>query len=189
MIWIEIILIAMGLSVDSLVASAAGGAVMQQQYKRIITKMPLVFALCQGVMTVFGYFVGKGMNGLIQSFDHWVAFALLFFLGSRMIYCRLKGGEENEKAGFDPSSMRVLLGLGIATSIDAAAIGISLAIMNTPIAQTALIIMLTTFLFSLAGVVVGGKLGSKFDSKVLEIIGGIVLIAIGAKILIDHLTA
>ena len=186
MSWIEIVLIAVGLSVDSFVASATGGAIMQRQYKRILVKMPVVFALCQGVMTAFGYFVGRGMSDLIRSFDHWVAFGLLFFLGSKMVYGRLKGGEA-EKASFDPTSKRVLLGLGIATSIDAAAIGISLAILNTSIIQTSAVITLTTLLFSAAGVIVGGKLGSKFDSKVLEIVGGIVLIGIGVKILCEHL--
>lgn len=186
MYWIEIVLIAVGLSVDSLVASVAGGAVMKDQYKRIIWKMSLTLALCQGIMTVGGYFLGVGMSELIQSCDHWIAFILLCYLGVKMIYNRLKNKKE-EKCTFDPSDMKVLFGIGVATSIDAAAVGISLAVLNTPILPASLIITATTLLFSLFGICMGSRFGKKFKSGTLEIFGGLVLIAIGIKILVEHL--
>ncbi|MDD6210714.1 MAG: manganese efflux pump MntP family protein [Bacteroidales bacterium] len=183
---IEIVLIAVGLSVDSFVVSVTGGAVMKEQYRRIIWKMAAIFALCQGVMTALGYFLGVGMSGLIQSYDHWIAFVLLFYLGSKMIYERLKN-KGGDNCIFDPLRPRVLWGLGIATSIDAAAVGISLAMLNTPILSAFLVVSAATFLFSFFGVFLGGRFGKKVNSKAIEIIGGLVLISIGIKILVEHL--
>ena len=186
MYWIEIVLIAIGLSVDSLIASVTAGAMMKDQYKYIIWKMSLTLAFCQGIMTVLGYFLGVGMSELIQSCDHWIAFILLCYLGTKMIYARLKNKKE-EKCTFDPSNMKILFGIGIATSIDAAAVGISLAVLKTPILSAFLIIAITTLLFSILGIFMGSRFGKNFKSGTLEIFGGLVLIAIGIKILVEHL--
>ena len=185
MLYVEMVLLAIGLAMDSLAVSVTGGALAQQRcgfYN--IFKVASVMALFQAGMTLIGFFAGKGFERYIEAFDHWVAFALLLYLGGKMIYDSTR--EEEEECRFDIFRWRTLCGLGVATSIDALAVGISLAIIKAPIVIQTVIIGLVTFAFAAFGVFFGNRVGGRIDLK-LDLIGGIILIGIGARILIEHL--
>lgn len=184
MLFIEILLIAVGLSMDSLAVSVTGGAVIRNCTAGNIVKIAAVLGLFQASMTAIGYLVGMGFEKYICAFDHWIAFALLLYLGGKMIYDSQK--DDGEDCKYNPLCNKTLCGLGIATSIDALAVGISLAILKTPILLEAATIGVVTFTISAFGVYFGSRFGRKVDLK-LELIGGIILIAIGSKILVEHL--
>ena len=185
MLYVEMVLLAIGLAMDSLAVSVTGGALAQQRcgfYK--VFKVASVMALFQAGMTLIGFFAGKGFERYIEAFDHWVAFALLLYLGGKMIYDSTR--EEEEECRFDIFRWRTLCGLGVATSIDALAVGISLAIIKAPIVIQTVIIGLVTFTFAAFGVFFGNRVGGRINLK-LDLIGGIILIGIGTRILIEHL--
>lgn len=179
----EIILLAIGLSMDSLAVSVTSGSIIKTCSMRNVLKIGIIFAAFQAGMTVTGYLCGIGFRQLIEAFDHWIAFILLLYLGGKMIKDSFSEKEEDEKV--NPLCMKTLCGLGIATSIDALAVGISLALLKTPLVPVASIVAIVTLIFSMSGVVLGHNIGRKIDLK-LDLIGGIILIAIGAKILIEH---
>ena len=178
MLYIEVLLLAIGLSMDSLAVSVTGGTAGN------IIKIASVLGIFQAGMTVIGYTMGLGFEKYICAFDHWIAFTLLLYLGGKMIYDSTK--EEEEDGKFDPLCNRTLCGLGIATSIDALAVGISLAILKSPLLLQASTIGVVTFAISAFGVYFGNRFGKRIDLK-LDLIGGLILIGIGTKILIEHL--
>lgn len=185
MLYIEVLLLAIGLSMDSLAVSVTGGAVLKHNCTAgNILKIATVLGVFQGGMTVIGYTVGLGFEQYICTFDHWIAFILLLYLGGKMIYESTKDEEEDSK--FDPLCNRTLCGLGVATSIDAMAVGISLALLKSPLLLQASTIGVVTFVISAFGVYFGNRFGRKIDLK-LDLIGGLILIGIGAKILLEHL--
>ena len=183
MSFIEILLLAIGLSMDSLAVSVTGGAVIRNCKPRHIIKIGLVMGIFQAGMTLGGYLAGMSFKKYITAFDHWIAFLLLLYLGGKMIYESTKKKEEDCKS--NPLCNKTLCGLGIATSIDALAVGISLACLESAIALEALTIGIVTFVISAFGVYFGNRFGRKIDLK-LDLIGGVILIIIGAKILIEH---
>ena len=168
---IEIVLLAIGLSMDSLAVS-------------VMVKIGSFMGITQATMTVLGYLAGVGFQKYITAFDHWIAFVLLLYLGGKMIYDSTQ--EEDEDCKTNPLCNKTLFGLSIATSIDALAIGISLAILKSDIVIQASLIGIVTFLMSAFGVYFGSRFGRKVDLK-LDLLGGLILIGIGAKILIEHL--
>ena len=168
MSFLEIVLLAVGLSMDSLAVSVTGGALIQNYRHHHMLKIGCVMGIFQAGMTIAGYLAGMSFKKYITAFDHWIAFLLLLYLGGKMIY------------------ESTLCGLGIATSIDALAVGISLACIESAIALEALTIGIVTFLFSAFGVYFGNHFSRKIDLK-LDLIGGLILIGIGTKILIEHL--
>ena len=184
MSFIEIVLLAVGLSMDSLAVSVTGGALIQNYKHRHMLKIGLVMGVFQAGMTLAGYLAGLGFKKYITAFDHWIAFVLLLYLGGKMIYESTQDKEEDSKT--NPLCYKTLCGLGVATSIDALAIGISLACLESAIALEALTIGVVTFLISAFGVRFGNHFGRKIDLK-LDLIGGLILIAIGTKILIEHI--
>ena len=135
-------------------------------------------------MFLLGWRLGVNFRELIADFDHWLAFILLSSIGGKMIYESLQS--EADKPKFNPLDFTTLLGLAIATSIDALAAGLGLSLLNIPIIYEATLIGVITFLLSFAGVFIGHKIGNKLNNKI-EIMGGLILIAIGSKILIEHL--
>lgn len=141
-------------------------------------------AIFQAGMCFIGWFGGSQIRFLIEQFDHWIAFALLLFLGIKMLREALS--PDDEKACFDPLNIRVLVGLSLATSIDALAVGVGFAFIDTNMTALLLVVGLITFLFVMTGILIGKKAGSKLGKR-MEIIGAIILIAIGCKILIEHL--
>lgn len=186
MLYYEIVLIAIGLSMDSLAVSATCGAVMQKCSVWSTIRIASILALFQAAMTVIGYMAGIGFEQYIKSFDHWIAFFLLLYLGGKMIYDSFHPEEDEDDCQCRSISNRSLCGMGVATSIDALAVGISLAILESPLLSLAVIIAIVTFLFSAAGVYFGCHMGKRMDIK-LELIGGLILVGIGTKILLEHL--
>lgn len=184
MLFIEILLLAVGLSMDSLAVSVTGGAVIRNCTAGNIIKIATVLGLFQATMTAIGYLMGMGFEKYICAFDHWIAFILLVYLGGKMIYDGMKDDDDDCK--FNPLCTKTLCGSGIATSIDALAVGISLAILKTTILLEAATIGVVTFVFSAFGVYFGSRFGRKVDLK-LDLIGGVILVAIGSKILIEHI--
>lgn len=186
MLFFEIILIAVGLSMDSLAVSVACGAAMKRCPVAGVLRIAVVLGLFQAGMASAGYIAGAGFYNYIRDYDHWIAFILLLFLGCKMIY----EGTRPDKAGSESECKeignRMLFGLGIATSIDALAVGISLALLNTPLLTLALAIGIVTLLFSATGVYFGYHFRKKANIK-FDLIGGLILIGIGIKILTEHL--
>lgn len=179
---ISILLIAVGLAMDSLAVSISGGIVMRPFCMRQSLRLALTMGIFQGGMTLLGWLMGVSFNSYITAFDHWIAFILLGFLGGKMIYESF-GEEETTISSF---STKTLLTLGVATSIDALAVGVSMAFLKTSIYFPAFIIGFVTFALSLIGVISGYRFG-KIKGINVELFGGIILIAIGVKILIEHL--
>ena len=184
MTFIEILLLSIGLSMDSLAVSVTGGAVIKKCTFGNVAKIAMVMGIFQACFTIAGYLTGLGFQKYIQAFDHWIAFTLLLYVGGKMIYESTKA--ESEDCKFNPLCNKTLCGLAIATSIDALAIGISLALLNQPLLLLATTIGVVTIIISATGVYFGNHFGRKIDLK-LDLIGGLILIGIGTKILIEHL--
>lgn len=176
--------IAIGLSMDAMAVAAATGAAQKDLQVRSAFITAGFFGLFQAMMPVAGWFVGETIRGTISSFDHWVAFILLFLIGIKMIYESTKGNKTHNIKR--PLALSMLLLMAIATSIDAFAAGLSLSLLNTIIFIPALIIGLTTFTLAFISIFLGKKLGRVFGRR-METVGGIILIAIGIKILVEHL--
>ena len=151
-------------------------------------RMAAYFGGFQFVMPVAGWYAGDRMFAFIQNFDHWVAFGLLALIGGRMIYESFEMSEEEKACRPDQTQGRRLLLLALATSIDALAVGLSLGVVRTGIIYPAAIIGATSFVLTVAGAKLGPVVG-RVAGKRAELAGGLILIAIGAKILIEHLTA
>lgn len=181
MSFVTILLIAIGLSMDSLAVSISGGICMQPFCVRKSLKMAFVMGGFQGGMTWLGWILGTHFSSYINHLDHWIAFVLLIYLGGKMIYESFKE-EENSLISF---SNKILLTLGIATSIDALAVGVSMAFLKTSIWLPASVIAFTTFFLSFMGVICGFRFG-KIKGLKVELLGGFILIGIGIKILIEH---
>ena len=174
---LTIFLIAIGLSLDAFAVSIAAGAVMKYFNSGDALKMAFFFGAFQLVMPVVGWLSGLTLKNFISGVDHWIAFGLLLLIGCKMIYESFKIDKKNPGV-----NTMALLGLALATSIDALAVGLSLSFLKIAIAMPAIIIGTVTFLFSFFGVFVGHKFGRLFAGKI-EIAGGIVIIGIGIKIL------
>ena len=180
----EIILIAIGLAMDatavSLVAAASGYA----GDPRAVFRLSFHFGLFQFIMPILGWVLGRSVVDHIASVDHWVAFGLLLFVGARMIRSGVKPFEQELKK--DPSRGATLIMLSIATSIDALAIGLSIAILEVSIWYPSVIIGAVTSLLCLVAIRIGNRIGTRFGQR-MEIVGGVILIAIGLRILVSHL--
>lgn len=181
----ELALIAVGLSMDAFAVSICKGLKMQKLNGRQATVISLFFGGFQALMPLIGWLLGRQFEAYITNLDHWVAFVLLAFIGGKMALESFKKDDEElcETAKFD---MKELLILAVATSIDALAVGITFAFLKVDILTSICLIGVTTFVLSFAGVVIGHKFGAKFKSKA-ELAGGIILILIGLKILLEHL--
>ena len=183
MTFFEISLIAIGLSMDCFAVSVSFGTSRRLVWKDLII-MSLFFGVFQGMMTFMGWWVGDTLKQIIESVDHWVAFSILALIGIKMIMESFN--HEKERKLVDIRKIRILLSLSIATSIDALMTGVSFGFINVEIIGTTILIALVTFTVTL----IGGKLGEKvtfIPARRAELIGGIVLILIGAKILFEHL--
>jgi putative Mn2+ efflux pump MntP len=185
MYFVEILLLAVGLSMDSLAVSTAGGVVLRNYRPYCMLKIASVMALFQVGMTLIGFLLGDTFAEYIHDYDHWIAFALLVYLGGRMMYEGYYEKEKDDKP-FDPMRNKTLCGMGLATSIDALAVGISLALLHSPILTPLIVIGLVTFILSAFGVYFGSRFGGETRIN-LNIAGGLILVGIGCKILIEHL--
>jgi putative Mn2+ efflux pump MntP len=180
----EIIVIAIALSMDAFaVAITLGLSVKKLNIKQLLIP-GIYFGFFQALMPLIGYFGGNCFANKIQHLDHWITFIFLGFIGGKMI--KESFSKENKKVNKNPFLFITLLLLAVATSIDALAVGITFAFFEVNIWQTIIIIGVTTFCISIGGVKVGNIVGTKYKSKA-EFIGGVVLVILGVKILIEHL--
>ena len=181
---ITIIIIAVGLAMDAFAVSIVSGSACKQLKVKHAFRIAVFFGGFQALMPLIGALAGLSLKEYIANYDHWMAFGLLSAVGGKMVYesFKIKPAKEN----FDPSNIFILLVLSVATSIDALAIGVTLPLITSSIAAAVIIIGLVTFALSYLGVFIGKKFGHFFESKI-EAIGGLVLIALGLKILIEHL--
>lgn len=186
----ELFIIAVGLSMDAFAVAICKGLSVQKAKIRHMAITGLYFGIFQAGMPLIGYLVGKQFAQYITRFDHWIAFILLGLIGANMIREALSKEDENEECCDDKNSsfgFRAMLPMAVATSIDALAVGVSFALLpDVDIVPAVSFIGITTFAFSFAGVKIGNVFGAKFKSKA-ELAGGIILILMGLKILLEHL--
>lgn len=177
---------ALSLSMDAFAVSVADGARTRQQRLGRAFQLALTFGLFQALMPLIGWMVGLGFKDLISSADHWIAFGLLGLVGGRMIYADIGGKGEDEPQHLVPRGMATLLVLAVATSIDALVVGFSLTFLES-IFMPVFVIGLVTFFLCVAGAHLGQKYSHVAKGRV-QAIGGAILIGIGIKILIEHLS-
>lgn len=185
MTFFELFLIGIGLSMDAFAVSICKGLSMQKIDKKYTLCIGLFFGGFQALMPLTGYLLGSQFSGYIERFDHWIAFVLLALIGFNMIKESCEEEEEEEKP-YAGVNFKELLILAVATSIDALAVGVSFAFLGVHIAPAVTLIGCTTFVLTLVGVWVGNLFGSRYKSRA-ELTGGIILILIGVKILLEHL--
>lgn len=181
---VEIILIAVSLAMDAFAVSICKGLSMKKMDWKKAIIIGLYFGLFQGGMPLIGYLLGVGFEESIKFIDHWVAFGLLAFIGGNMIKEALSKKEDDEVD--DKVDFKTMVVLAIATSIDALAVGVTFAFLNVNIILAVSLIAIITFIISCIGVKLGNVFGDKYEKKA-ELTGGIVLILIGLKILLEHL--
>jgi len=180
---IEILLISIGLAMDAFAVSVCKGLAMKKMSWKKAIIIGLYFGIFQAVMPVIGYFLGTTFERFITNVDHWVAFILLVGIGINMVKEAFDKESENRNDNVDVKTMLVL---SIATSIDALAIGITFACLKIHIVMPVITIGLITFIISVIGVKIGNRFGDKYGKKA-EIMGGVILILLGIKILLEHL--
>lgn len=181
---LTIILLALGLSFDSFAVSVCSGLNLPHIRFFQAAKIAIFLAVFQAFMPLIGWMVGNSMKSLIEPVDHWIAFGLMTLIGGKMIIESFVSSEAREIK--NPLHLKVILMLSLATSIDALAVGFSFATFLDKILLAVIIIGLVTFIASMLGILLGKKTGPKI-SRYAEIIGGLILIFIGSKILIEHL--
>ena len=180
---IELFLIAVGLSMDAFAVSVCKGLAMPKCTFKKATIVGLWFGGFQALMPAIGYVLGAQFQETIASIDHWIAFVLLALIGGNMIHEALDNDEEEADASLDAKTMFLL---AVATSIDALAIGITFAFLKVNIIPAVCFIGIVTFIISFAGVKIGNVFGARYKNKA-EIVGGVILILLGLKILLEHL--
>ena len=187
-LFIELFLLGVGLSMDAFAVSVCKGLGMRKLDKKQALIIGLYFGGFQALMPLIGWLLGSQFQQYITRIDHWIAFILLGFIGGKMMVEAVREWNEEETvevmdAPIDHKNMFVL---AVATSIDALAVGITFAFLNTPIIEAITIIGITTMVLSIIGVIVGNFFGSRYKSKA-EFIGGLILVLLGLKILLEHL--
>lgn len=182
MSFMELFLIAVGLSMDAFAVAICKGLSMRKMSWKKASVIALYFGGFQAAMPLLGYFLGVQFRDKITSFDHWIAFALLAFIGINMI----RESHEEEEKKDDSIAFKTMVVLALATSIDALAVGVTFAFLKVEIVPAVSFIGVTTLLLSIAGVKIGNVFGSRYQSKA-EFAGGVILILIGIKILLEHL--
>jgi len=187
-LWMMIV-IAFGLAMDCFAVSLGIGASPSPCTPRSIFRLSFHFGLFQGGMTLLGWLLGSTVVNLIAGVDHWIAMLLLAWVGGRMIYEGFsKRGDQAEVECNDPTRGGSLVMLSVATSIDALGVGLSIALLNLDVLVSSLLIGLVSLALSIIGLLSGSQLGSRFG-KNMEVLGGLVLIGIGLRIVITHLIA
>lgn len=182
---LEILLIGIGLSMDAFAVSITNGLSCVNLKRSQMLADAVCFGVFQGIMPTIGFFLGKAFESYIRTFDHWIALILLGYIGGKMIYDSLK--RDDSDSGEYALTPKLLFTQGIATSIDALAVGVSFAALpDVNIAISALLICCTTFAFSLVGIVSGKRVGEKLGDRA-QLVGGLILVGIGLKIFIEHM--
>lgn len=182
---VELVLIAVGLSMDAFAVSVGKGLGMRRREHVQALALAATFGLFQGLMPLIGWLIGSQFAAVISAFDHWIAFGLLAIVGGRMLIDAFRADDDTESVA-SRLTVREILVLAVATSIDALAAGVGFAFLRLDIWTTVGLIAATTAGLSFVGVVVGHQFGSRFE-KPAQVAGGLILIAIGTKILLEHL--
>jgi putative Mn2+ efflux pump MntP len=180
------IIIAVGLAMDSFAVSLGIGTARRADNPRAVFRLAFHFGFFQGGMTLLGWLLGSTVAGLIAGFDHWLALGLLAWVGVRMIKEGFAKDGEESKFMEDPSRGRTLMVLCVATSIDAMAVGLSMAMINADVVFASLVIGVITLGLSLVGLLAGNGLGVRFGKR-MEVLGGLLLVGIGLRIVVTHL--
>lgn len=181
----ELILLSIGLGMDAFAVSVCKGISMKKMNWKKASLIGLYFGGFQAVMPILGYFFGTSFESFITNIDHWIAFILLVIIGAKMIQEAFQKDKDEDEYNED-ISVKTMLILSIATSIDALAVGITFAFLKVDLVLAVSLIGIITFILSVLGTKIGNRFGDKYKSKA-ELIGGIILILIGLKILLEHL--
>lgn len=184
--FISVLLIAIGLGMDALSVAVVAGISLGRPSRPAVWRMSGAFGFFQFAMPLAGWSAGRAVSGFIEAWDHWVAFGLLVIVGGKMIVEAFRDENAKEAPAADPTRGWTLLMLSVATSIDAMAVGLSLALLDAAILYPSIVIGITALAMTWVGMVFGGRIGSWLGRKV-EIAGGLILIGIGVKILVEHL--
>jgi putative Mn2+ efflux pump MntP len=182
--FLTVISIAFGLAMDAFAVAIASGVTMRELRIKHAFRIAFSFGLFQALMPFIGWLTGRGVREFVAGIDHWIAFALLSIVGVRMIYEAARIESPRSTEGI--LGLHLLLVLSVATSIDALVVGFGFAFLGVSILLPVLVIGIVTFVLSLGGAIVGSRIGHFFERKI-EILGGLILIAMGLKILIEHL--
>jgi manganese efflux pump family protein len=183
---VEIVVIAVGLAMDAFAVSLAAGAGRHVRHLRPALRLAFHLGLFQFLMPIVGWYLGATLAPAVAAFDHWVAFTLLCFVGGKMMCGSLSRGDAPSTA--DPSRGITLVSLSVATSIDALAVGISLAVLDVSIWYPSAVIGVITACLSALGIALGSRAGARLGRRT-ELIGGVLLVLIGLRILAEHLAA
>lgn len=181
----ELLLLAIGLSMDAFAVSVTNGLCNKKANWKGAVACGLCFGIYQGLMPTIGFALGKTFESLITSIDHYIALILLGFIGGKMLIDGIKNDEEEADNTIN-LTFSLLMVQGVATSIDALAVGVSFAALSVNIVSAALFICCTTFVFGFVGFFIGKRFGTILNNKA-QILGGIILIAIGVKIFVEHM--
>ena len=184
--WLSLLAVAVALAMDAFAVAVVAGLTLVPLTRRRVFRLAFHFGLFQALMPVAGWTAGQAVRSYIESVDHWVAFGLLLFVGGRMVLGAIGEGEERASRT-DPTKGWDLVLLSVATSIDAAAVGLSLGMVGSPILLPALVIGVVAAALTCVGMLLGRRIGTLWGQRV-EVIGGLVLIAIGIRIVIEHTT-
>ena len=184
---ITLFVLALGLSMDAFAVSISNSMCFSGLRRNEAALTSLSFGVFQGLMPVAGYFAGRAFADVVSAFDHWIAFVLLLFIGGKMVWDTLhEDGKEEEEFANERLDLKELLLMAVATSIDALAMGITFAFLSVSIGKASGLIGCTTFVISALGVFIGNRFGAKYKDKA-SLTGGIILILIGCKVLLEHL--
>ena len=183
--FLTILGIAVGLGMDAFAVAIAVGTRLERLCARPVFRLSFHFGLFQFLMPILGWFAGSRIQYLIESFDHWVAFGLLVFIGGKMVK-ESRSRDDGNVSMRDPTRKWSLVLLSIATSIDALAVGLGLAVLRVEIVYPSVVIGVVAAAMTMVGMVFGRQLGRRFGKR-MELLGGLILIAIGIKIVADHL--
>lgn len=181
--FVELLLIAVGLAMDAFAVAIGKGIAVGKVSQRHALSAGIWFGGFQALMPIVGYWLGRSFAGFVESVDHWIAFGLLVIIGMNMIREAIGDKEDGVNGDF---SLKTMFVMAVATSIDALAVGISLVFIGANIWTSAIVIGLVTLILSASGVYLGSLFGSRLGSR-SGILGGIILIALGIKILVEHL--
>ena len=186
--FIELFVIGVGLSMDAFAVAVCKGLGMKKVNWRHAFVIARMFGGFQGLMPLIGWALGSQLTSLIEPVDHWIAFILLAFIGGKMLWYAFRGDDGCETCGCaeEKLDMRELLMMAVATSIDALAVGVTFGFVGVNVMAAVVVIGVTTFALSFVGVVVGNRFGARFE-KPATVAGGVVLVLIGLKILLEHL--
>jgi putative Mn2+ efflux pump MntP len=187
--WLSLLALSVALAMDAFAVSIVTGLTLDAMTRHHVFRLAFHFGLFQALMPVLGWLAGSAVAPYISAFDHWIAFGLLAFVGGKMLWVSFSREDEGEERVVrDPTRGWSLLMLSVATSIDALAVGLSLAVVRAPIVVPAVVIGIVAGGFTTLGLLLGRRIGTAWGKRV-EVLGGLILIGIGVRILVEHLAA